>query len=409
MRIANNATASTTPVSGTWGTDARHIYSKQQAWSSDQSLFLLDNPVGALPVLSCSTAATSARPTAAARASRAGIIAGTPDPAHPHELIGVPSSGRELYWYGVTACTKTRSWTLPITVSGFDSGEGNPSESGRFIALGHADSMFVLGMNSYPTTRVGRRCAIPPCSLNVVQPTTSRDIDWVSIPPSGRYVVIQYVGTSSADYGMVGVFDVDTTTLTITGPHTMAPSSPRASGYAARSNGWILNFNHMDMAANPYSGTDVRVGGAEGGTYSGRPVRIPLDTGALAPLTKGSHEAYLWHASCRNVSRPGWAYLTYYKEDGKTLSDEVVAVRLDGSGSVERLCHTHSAASSCYRCQAHASPSPDGQHVVFASNWAQDCGSGCGSATDIKDYIVRVSPQSDVTPPARIQDLRSVE
>jgi hypothetical protein len=168
----------------------------------------------------------------------------------------------------------------------------------------------------------------------------------------------------------------------------------------------MLNFNHMDMAADPYSGQDVCVGGAEGGNYVGRPVKIRLDTGALTTLTSGTNEAYLWHASCRNLNRPGWAYLTYYKEAGQVFSDEVVAVKLDGSGSVERIAHTHTAASGCYRCQGHACPSPDGQRVVFASNWAQDCGSGCGSATDIRDYVVRVSSSGDTTPPAQIQDLR---
>src|SRR5262245_49665498 len=38
MRIGNNSGASPTPLSGAWGSDARHVYSKQQPWNSDQTL-----------------------------------------------------------------------------------------------------------------------------------------------------------------------------------------------------------------------------------------------------------------------------------------------------------------------------------------------------------------------------------
>src|SRR4029077_3831740 len=81
-------------------------------------------------------------------------------------------------------------------------------------------------------------------------------------------------------------------------------------------------------------------------------------------------------------------YVSYFKSDGRRFSDEIVAVKLDGSGAVERYVHTHSAFSGCYRCEVHPVPSPDGSMIAFASNWAQDCGSGCGSSSVIKDYVV---------------------
>ncbi|MGH7394366.1 MAG: hypothetical protein ACREJF_02010, partial [Candidatus Methylomirabilales bacterium] len=45
-RIANNSGQSTSPVSGTWGTDARHHYSKDQPWNSDNSLIIIENRGG---------------------------------------------------------------------------------------------------------------------------------------------------------------------------------------------------------------------------------------------------------------------------------------------------------------------------------------------------------------------------
>ena len=48
-RIANNTGASTSPVSGTWGSDARHVYSKQQPWNSDNTLLTIENHGGGSP------------------------------------------------------------------------------------------------------------------------------------------------------------------------------------------------------------------------------------------------------------------------------------------------------------------------------------------------------------------------
>src|SRR5206468_8077147 len=87
-------------------------------------------------------------------------------------------------------------------------------------------------------------------------------------------------------------------------------------------------------------------------------------------LTDPNNEAFASHISTRNVNRPGWAYVDYYVEDGKRFSAEVIAVKLDGSQAVQRFAHEHSAFSGCYRCEPHASPSPDGRRIIFASNWA---------------------------------------
>jgi hypothetical protein len=37
---------------------------------------------------------------------------------------------------------------------------------------------------------------------------------------------------------------------------------------------------------------------------------------------------------------------------------------------------------------SHPVPSRAGRRVLFASNWTEDCTSGCGSQTDIKAYVV---------------------
>src|SRR3989475_3055540 len=113
-----------------------------------------------------------------------------------------------------------------------------------------------------------------------------------------------------------------------------------------------------------------------------------LRDGRITALTDPNNEAYAHHISTRNINRPGWAYVDYYQEDGKRFSDEVIAVKLDGSKAVQRFAHKHSVFSGCYRCESHPAPSPDGRRILIASNWAEHCGSSCGETSDIKDYLI---------------------
>src|SRR5207247_7849793 len=117
-----------------------------------------------------------------------------------------------------------------------------------------------------------------------------------------------------------------------------------------------------------------------GGQLIGGVVMVRLRDGAITPLTDPTNEAYPHHVSTRNLDRPGWAYVGYNFESGKRFSDEILAVKLDGSKSVQRFAHKHSAYSSCYRCESHAVPSRDGRRVIWASNWAQNC-TICGSTS----------------------------
>ena len=406
-RIAENTGASTTPVTGTWSSDARHSYSKQQPWNSDGTLIAIENRNGASPPYLLLDG--NSYVPKQALCSSLYDYRWHPGKAHPQEMINVNGAGTELAWYDVTNCSKTRSWTLPLAAGyGIGSSEGNPSADGRFIAVGNQSQVVVVDMDPqppyapYPNKRIGPVYTFPACSLDVSNPTSTCGLDWLSISPSGKYVVVQYDGSSTLGYGQMRVFDIDTTTLAVTGPHRMAQSSPRCPD---RPNGWILSWNHADMTLDGASG-DVVVGGPECGATTGHPTKVRLSDGATTALTSKRNEASVFHASCRNLDRPGWAYFSFWKSDGLRFSDEIVAIKLDGSRSVERLAHTHTAPTGCYRCEAHPVPSRDGGRVIFASNWAQDCGSGCGSASEIKDYVVTDQQSGDVTRPALIQDLR---
>jgi hypothetical protein len=142
---------------------------------------------------------------------------------------------------------------------------------------------------------------------------------------------------------------------------------------------------------------------------------VRLSDNAVTSLTDPGNgttvadETYASHVSTRDTSRPGWAYVTYWNEPpGKRFNDEVVAVKMDGSGAVERYAHYHSDFENFtgttgpyesqdsdydYRSEAHAVPSPDGTRIIFASNWVYQ---GNGGAA-IQDYVI--DARSPVKPP----------
>jgi len=115
-------------------------------------------------------------------------------------------------------------------------------------------------------------------------------------------------------------------------------------------------------------------------------VKVRVRDGLMTPLTDPSNEADVRHVSVRNLDRLGWAYVGYSPGSGKRFNDEIIAVSLDGTQTVERLVHKHTNDSGCYQCEAHSVPSRDGKRVMWASNWMSN-GSG-GSSSAIEAYIL---------------------
>lgn len=401
MRVTNDAGSSNLPMVSAWGLDARHTYSKQQPWNADGTLISVQNRSGGTPSVVILDGFTFLPRYTPCGNYDYWDYRWHPSRSHAHEQINVNQAGTELSWYDVTTCTKTRSWTLPIASNyGIGSGEGNPSQDGRFVCVCDGTRLVVVDMDpqppfaAYPSQRIGPVYTIPPCTL------PSCVVNNVSVSPSGRYIDVNYDGGSDSTNDAHRIFEVDPNTLAIQ-PHAMDAASLRCGSYQAHPEGWIFPLKHADMALNPFDGNeDVMIGGrACPGSKMGMVVMVRLRDGRVTPLSDPDNEAYLQHTSTRNIERPGWAYESYEKQSGKRFSDEVVAIKMDGSQSVERLAHKHSASSGCYRCESHPVASPDGTRVLFASNWNQDC-VGCPASNDIKDFVILNSSASvDVPAP----------
>jgi len=395
--------------SGIWGGNARHHYSKDQPWNSDGTLIAILNEQGsATPNAILLDGDTYQVKYGKCGNYSLGDDRWHPSPLYPH--IRINATGSVLQWFDVTICTVVRSWSLPFsTGSAFGSYEGNPSFDGRFAVMCNSDGskLCVVDMDPqppfapYPYKRIG--------PVYTGATVSGMGFDWASVSPSGKYCVVAY---DSPDTDHLRVFDINSTTLAIT-PRTMPAGSLECSCHTDVNDGWIYHLGHADMTLNPFDANeDVIIGQIRsgycpsknpGGSTFGKVVMVRLRDNTVSTVTTGTNEASPFHISTRNFMRPGWAYVTYWPGSGKRFNDEIIAVKMDGSGKVERLAHTHSNTGAGgdigYYAEPQAVPSLDGRRVIFASNWASNCSPTCGSYNtyDIQDYAIETMPVGDLT------------
>ena len=318
-------------ITGKWAAIARHHYSKDAAWNCDQSILFLERHQG--------------NPTAL-------FLDGTTY----QPLFGWKEPGTETRWHpkkpGVMVYVKdnligywdVRQDTTQMAVSfpgyaDFHIGpwEGNLSRDGRRIVIeGRKGKDHIAFAYDFEE---GRK--YPDLNLNDVA-----DVDWVSISASGKFIVLngQIQGQTS---DQTQVYDL---------------AGNKVGGL------WEQHGrpSHYDLTIDE-NGDDVAVGSSRSGADDGRVIKRRLNDGKVTVLTAGG---YASHTSTRNVNRPGWAYVTY-QHRGPTWPpywDEVDAVKLDGSMTVERIAKLHTKRTD-YLTESQAVPSPDGNRVLWASDW----------------------------------------
>jgi hypothetical protein len=402
-----------------WGRDVRQEYAKDQPWSGDGSLIYLENTEGTgttpsqLYLDGVHYTVVYGKPSA----TPSGSIEGRWIPGTDATRLIAQYPGDQLYTLDVPGNTLTNTWTLPVSVTGVGPDEGNLSADGSLVALVEDTDltttcrMFVFDVNA---GTAGPRYDL--YGDGGVPTDGSWTVDWVSVSPSGSYVVVKYGNNTEA----LRVFDVNPSTLALT-PRANSHNWTGQAGLGG--NGFIYTLGHADLAKDPGSSNDDVIIGQEaagnrnanvtgistvGTNGIGHVVKVRLRDNQPASLTDygngGSvpYEAWAAHISCRNYGRPGWCYVTYEVESGKRYSGEVVALKIDGTGTVERYAHYHSDYSNLtgttgsyesadsdydYRSQGHAVPSPDGMRIMVASNWVYQ---GNGGAS-IQAYVLGIN------------------
>ncbi len=247
----------------------------------------------------------------------------------PNKLFGVDAQGNGNRLYSQNATSG--QLTVIATFGGYSyvtigDGEGGVSDDDRFIAL--------LG---YPSSG-GKHIIVYDLIARaiVADAVAPSGTDNVQISRKGNYVVV--VGPGTRRYNR-----------TLTSYLQLEPYG-----------------NHGDNALDA-NGNEIYVTNNAPGVKSFR-----LSDGAATLLLSGGTAFEYGHTSGRNIDRPGWIYLTVYDNSvtaGRPGRDQVVAVKTDGSGTVEVFAFTHHTDTSTYSMQPHGVPSPDGRHVLFASEW----------------------------------------
>ncbi len=184
-------------------------------------------------------------------------------------------------------------------------------------------------------------------------------IDWVSVSQSGDYVVVLWANAWNENVGYyTDQNNVDHYGLEVYNRADMQyirriddSAGHGDLGYAVDGDEVFVQFKAGEIGVymHKLNGT--------GGNANGE----ILVNGAADFTASG-------HVSCRNINRPGWAYITI---PAKNLSGQIVAVKLDNSGLVEHFGH-HFSSNKSYDQSPMAVASPNGDIICFKSDFETD-------------------------------------
>ncbi|NPA46564.1 MAG: T9SS type A sorting domain-containing protein [Chlorobi bacterium] len=226
-------------------------------------------------------------------------------------------------------------------------GEGNTDWQDRYVALvgKSGQDMDVITLDLQNGQTLATRRFADAWSNNANAPEY---IDWVSVSPSGRFTVIMWnTHLTSAAHPLHGHYGVEV--------YRTADMQflRRISNYG----------NHGDFQYTP-AGDEVFVQ-----FHGPRPgiTAYFLDRDSLFAVHTnpdfGDGDA---HISGQNYQRPGWVYVSTDPARGGL----VLAVKLDGSQTVEYFAHHFSSAAN-YDKSPMPVPAPDGIRVMFRSDFGR--------------------------------------
>jgi hypothetical protein len=190
-------------------------------------------------------------------------------------------------------------------------------------------------------------------------PGVNDGIDFVSISPSGRYLLAGFDrlcarGSLGTDQQPCGLMVYDGNLSHGRGLLRFAAHSDAALDGQGRE---VVVFQDIDT--DHISTVDIA---------TGQVVNLwPIDF---------SHTAIGLHFSGRAFNLPGWALVSTHDDDLEShtwMDDQVFAMELVPGGRVVRLAHTHSVtvegAHGAYWAEPHATVNRNFTRVLFGTNW----------------------------------------
>jgi len=323
----------------------RHYYSKSNPFNADESraimhgsdgsIWLYDTttwePLDSLDVIS-SDPEIQWHPT-------------DPDIFYHMDYVGNTSNVRGFYKYNIKTHKKKLLRDFPKYYTARGRLEGNMDKNGRFYALiGKKDKIREGFVYDIINDKVSKRIQVP-------------SSDWISVSPSGKYVVVM------SDRSLI--YDIEMNLL-----HEL----PRGT------------YGHADLCIGS-DGEDYLVfDGADYQLDRNRNINIAsLKTGKISKLVRIGWSSTP-HVSCRNFDKPGWALISTQGPDRKYPNHdfEIFWVRMDGSGEVQRVAHHHSSREyGGYFAEQHAVTNRSGTKIVFSSNWGKE---------RVSDFLITLDP-----------------
>jgi hypothetical protein len=330
-----------------------HRYSSSQAWNADQSLLLIANGCSGFCFLDGSTYVPLFHRNVPNECEW--------HPVDPALMICV--SGNEIYTWNPRLDIRVKAYAF-TEYKGLQFGpyKGNPSKDGTRLVVRATNSQGELVAFAYDISAQRKYPDIKLANL-------SGRNGYCTISSSGRYVFCAntaFDGTETAY-----VFTTEGVQL----QHWTEHHRP----------------GHGDITTDT-DGSDVYVGISKASPDKFHIIKRRLDDGAVTDLAPYGHGQ---HASIRNINRPGWVFVTYsgvYSDvanypDSTPFYQEVIALRIDGSGELRRVIQTRNIKYD-YWNESHASPSPDGSQIIWSSNWGHSGG-------PVADFVTRLSwPES---------------
>lgn len=331
-------------------------YSKRQAWNSDESLLILRSGMGDTYLFNGQTY----------QFIKILDSVGGEDvfwhPSNPDIVLYNPDS--ILYSYNVTNDLVTQIHIFETYTWANTRGEGNPSNDGRYYALVGQRYNFETGevifhdliVFDLQENQIVSTMPLPHEQLN--------DFDWITISPSGNYVVVDYATKETGRYNGVEVYDQNLNFIW---------QKPLGAGHSDLG----LDASGEEVLIMDVYDDDANL------TYINK---YSLADGTETRLLSVSPFFDL-HISCRAQLRPGWVYISTFDFVGRLtddeagwlpFEDEVFAIKMDGSGTVQRYTHHHSkryspstpdSDNSVYFAEPHATVNRSGTRILFGSNW----------------------------------------
>ncbi|WP_274476235.1 hypothetical protein, partial [Mangrovimonas aestuarii] len=335
-------------VFGTTGQNLKHNYSTDQPWNSDGSLIKLAGYPAAI------LDGDTYQFIKWAQIPGNGKWANT----NPNLIYGV--SGNQFIAYNVNTNNNTTLHTFSNYSSvSFGYGEGNQSNDDKYVVLiGQASGVRDLIVYNIQNNTI----------VSTHNVGTSGDLDWATISPLGTYVVVSWRDNGSGSTQGLKIYNRDFSNYR----HLYDYTEHSDVAIDANGNEVIVQYgNQPEWNSNNYL------------------AMIRLDNGNVQGLFNYSYGIWGGHVSTRNLSRPGWAYVSVECcPNGSAAPNEIFAIKLDASNTIERYAKHHSNDGQGYGHQAQAVPNRDGTRVIFASNWNSAVGGSYAPA-----WVVEV-PQS---------------